>query len=1467
MDFVKIKTRANKKDCITIYPDFVVSGFTDLMVAGGKFYAVWNPKTNFWSTQEDDISGLVDDELELYSTKLKIDKGQQISINSMASFDTGSWRKYKTYVSSLPDQYHPLDSKLTFLNSTVKKEDYVSKTLPYALVPGDYSAYDELMSTLYSPEEREKLEWAIGAIVAGDSKNIQKFLVLYGDAGSGKSTVLNIIQALFKGYYGIFDAKSLTSSNDTFATEAFKDNPLVGIQHDGDLSRIEDNSTLNSIVSHEEILIKEKYKSGYPLKMNAFLFMATNKPVRISDAKSGLVRRLIDVHPTGEKIPAKRYNHLMKEIKKELGAIASYCLDIYQSLGPNYYNTYKPTDMMFKTDIFYNFVDEHYFEFDQDDGVTLRSAFSMFKDYCAEYAPDARKLEMYKFREELKNYFEKFDDRIYIKGKQVRSYYSGFRRDKFPYEASTEPIKELEAEPISEKEHHDLTEDLRMPLELNCTKSLLDDILADCPAQYTKKGKAGDDIPKVAWSQCKTKLKNLVTTDLHYVKLPLNHIVIDFDIKDENGDKSKYLNLLEAAKWPATYAEFSKGGSGVHLHYIYDGDPLLLADKVKDDVEIKVFSGLSSLRRKLSKCNDIPIAHLAEGDLPMKGAKVVNEKSIKDEKHLRNLIEKHLRKEIVPSTRQSIDLIDDILNQAYESGIDYDVIDIKPRVVSFAMASTHQAAYCVKKAVHMQYQSKGYLQVEEYEEDAPIAFFDIEIFPGDAENEPLLLVNWKYIGPEHEVVRMINPTREEVRSLFKLRLIGFNCRRYDNHILYAYVYEGYTIQELYRLSNRIVNGGKAKGNNGGFFGQAYNLSFTDIYDFCSKKQSLKKWEIEISNGLDKALKLYSEGMEIDKAAKKSDISVELLQIYVDHPELIAKLKHKELGLPWNEPVPKERWVEVAEYCDNDVLATEAVWFDRQGDWLARQSLAAVSGLTVNDTTNQHTTKIIFGDEKEPQDQFNYRDMSKADVDDENDIFHYDFDTWEKVPGDDGSYSIFYEKDGRVYPIFPGYSYENGVSTYRGETVGEGGYVYSEPGIYVDVGLDDVASMHPHSLIGEWHLGKFTQNLKDLVDARIAIKHGEYDRAKTMLGGKLAPFLDDPSKAEQLSQALKIAINSVYGLTSASFKNPFKDPRNIDNIVAKRGALFMINLKHEVQKRGFTVAHIKTDSIKIPHATPEILEFVYNYGKLYGYTFEHEATYERMCLVNDAVYIARYATSEWCNDKYGYIPKDNKKHPFEWTATGTEFQVPYVFKTLFSKEPLEFSDMCETKSVTTALYLDMNEDLPSVSAEEEELKKLEKKNDPNLEDRKKELIDIISEGHRYQFVGRVGLFAPVKPGYGGGKLVREKDGKYTSAGGAKSSRWLEAEHIRALDKYDAVNESYYDDLVVQAKTDISRYGNFDAFVSDEPYIEDKPKEDLPWKDIPCGSNQYQTCIDCPKCHFSHLEGDWVCEAGYGILYLE
>jgi hypothetical protein len=301
-------------------------------------------------------------------------------------------------------------------------------------------------------------------------------------------------------------------------------------------------------------------------------------------------------------------------------------------------------------------------------------------------------------------------------------------------------------------------------------------------------------------------------------------------------------------------------------------------------------------------------------------------------------------------------------------------------------------------------------------------------------------------------------------------------------------------------------------------------------------------------------------------------------------------------------------------------------------------------------------------------------------------------------------------------------------------------------------------MHPTSIEMLNLFGANTKNFSDLKNARVAIKKRDLAAARKMLGGKLEPFLTGDEKAlDDLSFALKIVINIVYGLTSAKFDNPFYDKRNIDNIVAKRGALFMIDLKHAVQAQGFQVIHIKTDSIKIPNATPDIIKFVKDFGKVYGYDFEHEVTFDKMVLANDAVYIA--------------------KHGNEWDAVGAQFQHPYVYKTLFTKEEVFFEDLCEPRSVTQgSMYLAFTDD------------------DSNM-----------------HFIGRSGMFTPVLQN--GGRLLRIKDGKSYAVTGTKGWLWQESEIVRLGYDEDGdsnVDMSYYDHLVREAEKTIEIFTSIATF---------------------------------------------------------
>lgn len=1318
LDFLKISTRSPKRDVVEVYPKFIIKKSKDLMIRGGDFYAIWIEELGLWSTDEQDALHLIDKEVKKYYEEHKAKYDGSVKPLYLWDADSGMIDKWHKYCQKqMRDSYHNLDESLIFSNVETKKEDYATKRLNYPLEPGDISAYDELMSVLYSEEERHKIEWAIGAIVTGESKKIQKFMVLYGSAGTGKSTILNIIQKLFEGYYSVFDAKALGSSNNVFALEAFKSNPLVAIQHDGDLSRIEDNTRLNSLVSHEHMTINEKFKSTYVNSFKCFLIMGTNKPVKITDAKSGLIRRLIDVSPTGDKINHKDYKRIMKQIDFELGPIAYHCRDVYLS-EPDRYDDYIPTAMLGASNDFYNFVMDSYLTFKNEDGITLKRAWEMYKMYCDD-AKVAYPYSQRAFKEELKNYFKEHHERYMLDDTRVRNYYKGFREDKFDNDINQigKPKEEAKSNLIEFKEQD----------------SIFDKECKDCLAQYAN----DKETPTNKWEKITTTLSDIDTSKLHYVKVPENHIVIDFDIPDDEGNKCFEKNLEEASKWPPTYAELSKSGAGIHLHYIYTGDVTKLSRIYDDKIEVKIFTGKSSLRRMLTKCNNLPIASINSG-LPLKGEKkMVNFEAVKSENRLRALIKRNLMKEIHPGTKPSIDFIYKILEDAYSSGLKYDVTDMRNTILAFAAGSTHQSDYCVKLVGKMHFKSEEAPEPGN-DEDAKLIFYDCEVFPN------LFLVNWKMQGEGKPVVRMINPKPEEIEELIKFKLVGFNCRSYDNHILYARMM-GYSNEQIYNLSQKIINSKKGDKDNGKF-GGAYNLSYTDVYDFAAKKQSLKKWEIELGIG------------------------------------------HKELGLPWDQPVPEEKWTMVAEYCDWDVISTEKVFNHLKGDFTAREILAELAGGTVNDTTNSLTTKIIFGNEKHPQ--LVYTDLSET---------------------------------------FPGYEFKDNKNMYRGEDLGKGGYIRSFPGIYGNVALLDVASLHPNSIRAMNCFGEYTKNFTDILDARVAIKHKDFDTARKMMGGKLKPFLEDESTAKDLAQALKIAINSVYGLTAANFDNPFRDIRNKNNIVALRGALFMKTLQDEVESRGFKIVAIKTDSIKIADATKEIVDFCMDFAKKYGYTFEHEATYDKICQINDADYIARYKEASWCEQHYGYVPGDNQDHEWQWTVTGAQFAVPYVFKKLFSKEEIRFDDLCETKSVAKGvIYLDMNEQLPDVGYLEDELEKRKKgakKLNPILENcTDEDLVKQIQNGHNYIFVGKVGRFCPIKPGCNGGILYRENEGKYFAVTGTKGYRWLESELVQELGRENDIDNSYYENLANEAVESIAEYGDYEWFVSEEPYTEE-PKNPL------------------------------------------
>ena len=1177
MDFLDVSvkkfTSNNRTLDYEVSPDFIFGDAKDLVVKGSKFYAYWNG--SFWDTKQKNLFYDIDSLLWRRARELEDGRpGLRIDVKEIRKASAGKFRLFADFCKACEASDISFNQKVLFADHKMQRRDYATTQLTYSPQEGEAVAFKELIGTLYLPKELDKILWFMGALFTNKMYKIEKFMYLYGSKGSGKGTVLKIFRMLFEDYCGTIDLKLLTSA-DQFATGQIQEVPLL-IDEDTDISHIYNDTPLLKLTSHETISVNKKFKEPYDVKFIGLLITASNQRYKVRNVDSGITRRAIVVNPSGQKVSHTRYNQLMSQIKYELPYIAHMAISRFEELGFDYYDDYFDVDMAEQTDHIFDFIRSNAIH--MQNGITLKQISELYREYLEDMG---WKTDGYKatIKREALRYFDTMLKDSHVDGTRVNNYFKGFRWNiAFPegVVGTTKADDTVVPDNWLEFDHHN---------------EVFNKLAADYPAQAALR----NGNPSEKWDNVVTKLSDIQTNKLHWVKVPLNHVILDFDLKDENGKKNLELNKEAASKFPPTYAEVSKSGQGIHLHYIYDGNVNELDNLVEKNIEIKVYRGKSSLRRIDKASNNLQLSHISSG-LPLKEKK---DREMYDqikeitytEKTLRNFVKRQLgmiegKEPSHPNTKPTIDFIAHEIQKAADMGLEYDITDLRHAVFMRAIRSTNNKDYCL--AVFQQIpwstmrddEGKTEAKLTNFTKIYPkeeLVFFDIEVYPN------LFVVVWKKYH-EDEFTRWINPTPDQIEYLMTFPLVGFNNRRYDNHILYARLL-GSNNMELFTQSHRIINEKNAKS---GMYAAAYELSYTDIYEYSQKKQSLKRWEVDLG------------------------------------------IKHVEMEIPWDKPVPDELIDTVVEYCVNDVDATEKLFDAIYADYVAREILATIAKGSMNATNNQLTAKFIFGDDPRPQDKFNYVHLNK---------------------------------------LFTGYEYSFGKSTYRGFETGEGGFVYAEPGVYSDIALLDVESMHPNSLVNMNYFGPYTQRYADLLKVRVLLKHNKIDEVKQMFDGVLAPFLDNPEYLKPLVTALKIVINSVYGMTSAKFDNKFKHPDNVDNIVAKRGALFMVDLKFAIEEQGYKVCHIKTDSVKVPNADEKIIQFVHDFGKQekYNYKFEHEHTYKRMALINNAVYIAQ-------------LEEDS------WSPVGAEYANTYLLKRVWTKEELVDRDFFITKQSKGHIYL-------------------------------------------------------------------------------------------------------------------------------------------------------------------------------------
>ena len=155
------------------------------------------------------------------------------------------------------------------------------------------NVYDIFLKTVMDPVDRDYLESFIGHICLGDYDSVPKYIMLYGKAGTGKTTILNALVRIFgegKISYGADMAK-------------FVHSPIIIIQ-DSDADKIVDET-----------------KNDYSLSKTKF-FIATNKLQNYWEQNVRVICM------TGERIPDKIFKKLFLPSLWEMTIpYKQYCVD------------------------------------------------------------------------------------------------------------------------------------------------------------------------------------------------------------------------------------------------------------------------------------------------------------------------------------------------------------------------------------------------------------------------------------------------------------------------------------------------------------------------------------------------------------------------------------------------------------------------------------------------------------------------------------------------------------------------------------------------------------------------------------------------------------------------------------------------------------------------------------------------------------------------------------------------------------------------------------------------------------------------------------------------------------------------------------------------------------------------------------------------------------------------------------
>lgn len=162
-------------------------------------------------------------------------------------------------------------------------------------------------------EDREMLLEFAGYSMTRDVRQ-QKFMILNGEGGTGKSTVIRMIES-------VIGSNNLSSISLSELTQRFSSYGLLGKLlnscADLEISALEDTSTIKKALGEDTLRGEAKGKDAFPFKSYAKLIFSCNElPIVKAEKTNGFYRRLLIL--TMNKVPTTVKTDLFDQLRNEI---------------------------------------------------------------------------------------------------------------------------------------------------------------------------------------------------------------------------------------------------------------------------------------------------------------------------------------------------------------------------------------------------------------------------------------------------------------------------------------------------------------------------------------------------------------------------------------------------------------------------------------------------------------------------------------------------------------------------------------------------------------------------------------------------------------------------------------------------------------------------------------------------------------------------------------------------------------------------------------------------------------------------------------------------------------------------------------------------------------------------------------------------------------------------------------------